>query len=77
MKTKRRERKEYNKMCWVGRSEESNNLLCFRLILARPVEKAMTTPKQKREENGEGLEGGETDIHVNALKMASRTHAVV
>lgn len=43
--------------------------------MARPEAKAMTTPKEKREEKGVVFEGGEAGSNENALKMASRTQA--
>lgn len=36
----------------------------------------MTTPKEKREEKGVLLDGGETGRTESALKIASRTHAI-
>jgi hypothetical protein len=44
--------------------------------LARPEAKAMTAPNEKREEKGVVLDGGATGSSENALKMASRNHAV-
>ena len=45
--------------------------------MARPEAKAMTAPKEKREEKGVVFEGGETGRSEKALKIASRSHAVV
>lgn len=53
------------------------HLLCFKLILASPVERDMTAPRENKEENGVVLEGGETGSNDNALKMASRNQAVM
>jgi len=52
-------------------------LLCFKLTLERPVEKAMTTPKANKEENGVDLDGGDAGSSESALKIASRNHEVV
>lgn len=51
-------------------------LLCFRLVLARPVAKDMTAPNAKREEYGVDLDGGAMGRSDNALKIASRIQAV-
>jgi len=52
------------------------HLLCFKLILASPVENDMTEPKTNKEKKGVDLEGGEAGSKENALKMAIRTQAV-
>lgn len=45
--------------------------------MARPEAKAMTAPNEKREEKGVVLDGGEIGSIESALKIASRSHAVV
>ena len=52
------------------------DLLYFRLVLARPEAKAIIAPKEKRDEKGVVLEGGETGSNDNALKNASKIHAM-
>lgn len=53
------------------------DLLCFKLMLASPEAKAMTAPKANKDEKGVDLDGGEAGSNESALKMASRTQAVV
>ena len=46
-------------------------------MLARPLERAITIPKEKREEKGVDLEGGEAGSHDNALNKAIKIHDTV
>jgi len=49
----------------------------LRLVLARPLERAITKPKEKREEKGVDFEGGEAGSQDNPLNSAIRVHDTV
>ena len=53
----------------------SCHLLCFKLILASPVEKDMTAPKANNDEKGVDFEGGATGSKYNALRTAIKAKA--
>lgn len=53
----------------------SCHLLCFKLILASPVEKDMTAPKANNEEKGVDFEGGAIGSKYNALRRAIKAKA--
>lgn len=53
------------------------NLLCLRLVLARPEAKAMTAPREKREEKGVVFDGGDIGSKERDLKKARRIQATV
>ena len=61
-----------NRETWL-----SSHLLCFKLILASPVEKDITAPKANNEEKGVDFEGGAMGIRYNALRTAMRTQAAM
>lgn len=53
------------------------NLLCLRLVLASPEAKAMTAPREKREEKGVVFDGGDIGSKERDLKKARRIQATV
>ena len=52
------------------------NLFWFRLALARPDAKAMTTPNEKRGAKEVVFDGGETGSNEDALRIPRRIHEV-
>lgn len=45
--------------------------------MARPLDRAITIPSEKREEKGVDFEGGEAGSQANALNKAIRIHDTV
>ena len=50
-------------------------LLCFKLTLASPVDRAITAPKANIDEKGVDFDGGATGNKDSVLRVAIRTNA--